>query len=120
MGSFLAWLDENIRRKVWERERLPNTMLELLDVVIRLGDAREISWSETTNGKRPFEKTFGGGKHKFPKRKYEPRDEGEERSVGKLITPKGFVKRTKRVDPKDASKKGFCFKCGKADHMARE
>ena len=76
MGSFLASLDENIRRKVWERERLPTMMLELLDVVIRLGDAREVSRPETANGKRPFEKSFGGGKSEFPKRKYEPRDDG--------------------------------------------
>ena len=34
MGSFLTSLDENIRRKVWERQRLPTTMLELFDVVI--------------------------------------------------------------------------------------
>lgn len=120
MGSFLASLDENIRRKVWERERLPTTMLELLDVVIRLGDAREVSRPEVTNGKRPFEKNFGSAKSKFPKRKYEPRDDGEGGSSGKPTTPKGFVKKAKRVDPKDASKKGLCFKCGKPGHMARE
>ena len=43
MGSFQASLDENICRKVWERERLPTTKLELLDVVIRLCDARKDS-----------------------------------------------------------------------------
>ena len=120
MGSFLASLDENIRRKVWERENLPTTMMELLDVVIRLDDAREVSCPEIPNGKRPFEKSFGGGKHKFLKRKYEAKEEGEGGLVGKPTTPKGYVKRAKRVDPKDASKKGLCFKCGKVGHMARE
>ena len=42
MGAFMASLDETIRRKVWEREKLPETMLELLDTVIRLGEAREL------------------------------------------------------------------------------
>ena len=69
MGSFLASLDENIRRKVWERENLPTTMLELLDVVLRLGDARDVSRLETNSGKRPFAKRFGGANHKFSKRK---------------------------------------------------
>jgi hypothetical protein len=56
MGAFLASLDETVRRKVWERENLPTTMLELLDVVIRLGDAREVVRSETPTGKKPFER----------------------------------------------------------------
>ena len=47
------------------------------------------------NAKRPFKKNFGGGKHKFLKRKYELRDDGEGGSVGKPTTPKGFVKRAK-------------------------
>ena len=42
MGAFLASLDETIRRKVWECEKLPETMLELLNTVIRLGDARKL------------------------------------------------------------------------------
>lgn len=70
MGSFLASLDENIRRKVWERKNLPTSMIKLLDVVIRLRDAKDISCPEIPNGKRPFEKNFGSRKHKFPKRKY--------------------------------------------------
>ena len=72
------------------------------------------------NAKRLFEKNFGGGKHKFPKRKYELRDDGEGGSVGKPTTPKGFVKRAKRVDPKEVSKKGVCFKCGKLGLIARD
>ena len=32
MGMFLASLDESIRRKVWKRESLPTTMMELLNV----------------------------------------------------------------------------------------
>ena len=67
IGSFLASLDDNIRRKVWERENLPTTMIKLLEVVIRLGDAKNISRPEIPNGKRPFEKDFGSAKHKFPK-----------------------------------------------------
>ena len=67
MGSFLASLDENIRRKVWERENLPATMIELLDLVIHLGDAKDVSRPDILNGKRSFEKAFRGGKHKFPK-----------------------------------------------------
>ena len=43
MGLFLASVDENIHRKVWERENLPATMMKLLDLIIRLGDARGVS-----------------------------------------------------------------------------
>ena len=67
MEAFLASLYESIRRKVWEKENLPTTMMELLDVVIRLSDAREVGCPNMPNGKRLFEKTFGGEKHKFPK-----------------------------------------------------
>ena len=62
----------------------------------------------------------GGRKQKFLKRKYERKEEGEGGSVGKPTKPKGYVKRAKRIDLKDASRKGLCFKCGKTDHMARE
>lgn len=120
MGSFLTGLDENIRRKVWERETLHTTMMELLNLVNWLGDAQEISLPDIPNSKRSFEKAFGVGKHKFPKRRFESKDEGEGGSVGKPTTPKSYVKRAKQVDPKDATKKGLCFKCGKAYHMARE
>ena len=41
-SAFLASLNETIRQKVWEREKLPETMLELLDTVICLGDVREL------------------------------------------------------------------------------
>jgi hypothetical protein len=40
-------------------------MMKLLDVVIRLGDAREVSRPEIPNGKRPFEKSFGSGNTNF-------------------------------------------------------
>ena len=95
-------------------------MLELLDVVIRLGDAREVVRSETPTGKKPFERYFGGNKLKFAKRKWESKEDPERGSSDKLATPKGFVKRPKRVDAKDATKKKLCFKCGKVGHVARE
>jgi hypothetical protein len=119
MGLFLASLNENICLKLWERENLPTSMMKLLDVVIRLGDAREVSRPNVPNGKRPFEKSFGGSKYKFLKRKYEPKEESEGGSVGKPTTPKGYVKRAKWVDSKDASKKGLCFNCGKTGYMVR-
>jgi hypothetical protein len=109
--AFLASLDETVRRKVWERENLPTTMLELFDVVIRLGDAREVGRSETPTGKKPFKRSFGGNKPKFAKRKWESKEDPERGSSGKLATPKGFVKRPKRVDAKDATKKVLRFKC---------
>ena len=95
-------------------------MMELLDLVIRLVDAREVSRPDIPNGKRSLEKAFGAGKHKFSKRRFESKDEGEGISVGKPTIPKSYVKRAKRVDPKDATKKGLCFKCGNAGHMARK
>ena len=113
MGSFLASLDENIRRKVWKMENLPAAMMELLDLVIHLGDAREVSRPDIPNGKRSFDKAFGGGKHKFPKRRFVSKDEGEGGSVGKPTTPKNYVKQAKRVDPKDTTKKGFVSNAGK-------
>lgn len=120
MGVFLASLDESIRCKVWERENLSSTMMELFDIVIRLGDVREVGRSKTLSGKKPFERSFGSGKSKFAKRKWDTRDEPEGGSSGKLATPKSFIKRPKRVDAKDATKKGLCFKCGKSGHIARE
>ena len=120
MGAFLASLDESIRCKVWERENLPTTMLELLNVVIWLGNAREVGRSEALTGKKPFERFFGGNKPKFAKQKWEPKEDPEGGSSGKPATPKGFVKRPKRVDAKDVMKKGLCFTCGKAGHVARD
>ena len=120
IDSFLASLDENIRRKVWKRENLPTTTMKLLDLVIRLGDAKEVSRPKIPNGKRSFEKAFGGGKHKFPKRQFESKEEGEGGSVGKPTTSKSYVKWAKPVDPKDATKKILYFKCEKAGHMAQE
>lgn len=119
MRAFLASLDKSIRRKVWERENLPTTMLELLDVVIQLSDAREVGHSETLNGKKPFERSFGGNKPKFAKIMWESKEDPKGGSSGKPATPKIFVKRPKRVDAKDATKKDLCFKCGKASHVAR-
>ena len=95
-------------------------MLELFDVVIRLGDAREVVRSETPTGKKPFERSFGGNKPKFVKRKWESKEDPEGGSSGNPATPEGSVKRPKRVDAKDETKKGLCFKCGKAGHVARE
>lgn len=74
MGAFL---DETIRHKVWERENLPTVMMKLLDVVIRLRDALELGCNETSSAKRPSEKHFRGGKHKFLKRKFEAKEEAK-------------------------------------------
>lgn len=38
MDPFLASFDETIRRKVWEKENLPTTMIEHLDILIHLDD----------------------------------------------------------------------------------
>lgn len=70
-------------------------MIKLLDVVICLDVAREVGRPDTPSGKRPFEKSFGGGKHKFSKHKYEAKEEPEGGLSGKKITPKSFVKRAK-------------------------
>ena len=94
-------------------------MLELLDVVIRLGDAREVGRAETPAAKKPYERFPGGNKPKFPKRKWESKEDPEGPS-GKPTMRKAFVKRPKRVDAKDATKKGLCFKCRKAGHLAKE
>jgi hypothetical protein len=66
-------------------------MMELLDVVIRLGNAREVSRPKIPNGKRPFKKSFGDGKNKLSKRKYEPNEKDEGESVGKPTTLEGYV-----------------------------
>lgn len=120
MGAFFASLDETIWRKVWERENLPTTMMELFDVVICLGDAHELGRNETPSAKTPFEKHFGGGKHKFPKRKFETKEEAEGGVSLRLQTPKNSFKKVKQIDNKDVTKKGFCFKCGNLSHMERE
>lgn len=65
-------------------------MMEPLDVVIRLGDAKKIGCRDTPSSKRPFEKTIGGRKHKFPKRKYEAMAEVEGSSSEKPNTPKSL------------------------------
>ena len=62
MGSFLASLDETIRRMVWEREKLFEMMMELLDIVIRLGDARELGRQSQQVGNKMLEKTFASGR----------------------------------------------------------
>ena len=76
MGAFLASLDKTIRRKVWEHEELPEIMMELLDTVIRLGDARELGRQSQQAGNKTSEKMFVGsssgpsnGEHK--KRKHQ-------------------------------------------------
>ena len=58
MGSFLATLNENIRRKVWERKNLSATIMKLLDLVIHLGKVREVSRPIILNGKRSSKKAF--------------------------------------------------------------
>lgn len=69
MAAFLASLDVSIMRKVWKRKNLFTTMLELLDIVIILGDGREVEHAETSSGKKSYERTFRGNKPKFAKRK---------------------------------------------------
>ena len=69
----------------------------------------ERSWP---NRNRPFKKTFGSGKHKFPKRKYEVKEESEGGSSGKPTTPRSYVKRAKQVESKNTTKKCLCFKYG--------
>ena len=64
--------------------------MELLDVVICLGDAKKVGCRDTPSGKRHFEKTIGGRKHKFPKRKYEAMAEVEGSSGKKPNTPKSL------------------------------
>ena len=44
-------------------------MMELLDVVIRLSDAREVGRSDNQSEKNYFESSFRSGKCKFAKRK---------------------------------------------------
>lgn len=107
MGAFFASLHEPIRCKVWKRENLPTTMLELLDIGISLGDAREVGCSETQNGKTYYEMSFRVNKPKFAKWKWELTKNPEGNFNGKLATPKKFVKRHKWVDAKDAIKIGL-------------
>lgn len=83
-------------------------------------DARELSCPEIPSIRKLFEKKFGGGKSKFLKRKFEAKKETEGGLRWKPNTPKGQLKRVKWVGAKDAIKKGLCFKCGSADHMARD
>lgn len=94
-------------------------MMELFDVMIRLGDAREMSFHDTLSGKRSFEKTFGSNKDKFPKRKYKAIEEPDERCSDKPITPQSEVKRPTWVEAEDATKKKLCFSYGKAGYITR-
>ena len=80
-------------------------MMNLLDVVIRLGDVREVRRSYAPSGKKPFERSFRSTKPKFMKREWDTREESKGGSSGKPTTPKSFVKRPKRVDAKVATKK---------------
>lgn len=67
---FVVSLDKTIRRKVWELETLPTTMMKLLDIVIHLGDAQEFGQLKIPNIKMSFGKKFKDMKHKFHKPKY--------------------------------------------------
>ena len=51
--------------------------MELLDVVIRLSDAREVGRSDNQSEKNYFESSFRSGKYKFAKRKWETREDLE-------------------------------------------
>ena len=89
-GTFLASLEESIRRKVWELESLPTTTIKLLDVVIRLGDAREVERFDIRGGKKPSEWFFGVINPNTGNER-EIREDPEERLSSKLATLKSFV-----------------------------
>lgn len=122
MGAFLASLDETIRRKVWEREKLPETMMELFDVVIRLGDAREVGFQENPLQKpKGFEKNFqtqGGGPKFKNKRRFENKGFGGGNTSNEGSKPKFPNKKSKRVNLQEAQDKNLCFKCGGPGHRA--
>lgn len=94
--------------------------MELLDVVIRLEDARKLDRNETLSVKRPFKKSFKGGKHKFSKRKFETKEEAEGGMSSNPQTPKGPIKWVKWIGTKDVIKKGLYFKYGNPSHMTKE
>lgn len=93
-------------------------MQELLDVMIRLGGAREVGRAETPTGKEPYERSFGGNKLKFAKPKWESKEDPKG-SSGKPTMPKAFIKQPKQVDAKDATNNCLCFKCSKVGHITR-
>lgn len=70
MGVFFDSLDESIRRKGSKRESFPTIIMELLDVVIRVGNAQEVGRSDTLSGKKHFGRYFGSNKFKLAKRKW--------------------------------------------------
>ena len=55
IGAFLTRLHESFWCKLWKRENHPTTMMELLDVMIRLGNARKIGRVGRGLSKRPSE-----------------------------------------------------------------
>ena len=76
MRLFFASLDESIRRKVSKRKNLPTTMMKLLDVVIRLGDAKEVGspsgkiywkdfWEQQTQVREAKVKNKGGSRKRI-------------------------------------------------------
>lgn len=77
MGAFLASPCEFVRRKVWEQENLPIAIMELLDIVMRLGDAIELGHHINPDAKHPFEKSFGRRKNKFPTKKGRAKEDAE-------------------------------------------
>lgn len=103
--------NESIRRKVFEREHLFATMMNLLDVKILLGFARDLDHPDTPSAKMSFKKNFGGRKRKFSKHNFEIKYEVEDGIGSKPITPKSQVMWPKRIDAKEATKKIICFKC---------
>jgi hypothetical protein len=116
MGAILATLNKNVCRKVWEREALPPTILELLDLVIRLGDVCEYARPNESQGEK---KTFNS--HFKLKAKYnfcarQPADVTESFKSHLELNQK----RTKRVDVKEAQKNNLCFKCRFSGHMSRD
>ena len=66
-------------------------MMELLDIVIRLGEARELGTQGQQVGNKTLEKTFVGGssglpKNKFNKCKYEQKEDhkgGKSKNISK-------------------------------------
>lgn len=105
---------------MWERDKLSKMMLELLNIVICLGDARDLSEQDNQRGNKTLETAFGsnaGGSHKgnFLKRKFEAKANQEDRG-----SKASFKKKAGQVDLKVAKENGTCYKYGEPDQCAKD
>lgn len=74
------------------RKNLPTAMMELVDVIIHLGDARELGWNDILSMKRLFQKHFRGGKHKSSKHKSEAKENARGEINSRSQTPNNSFK----------------------------